>query len=205
MYQNLTYVDVKPFDKDYSEIDTNLRFIDEVEFRGYMSNPDTFSNNIITTWYIDPKYSVDDFSNQVNDTVIMFTSLTDNDEAYIPVTWHVVKGVCVDTTIERRINLDEVFQPTGFTPNGDGVNDYLKFNGVENSDEYQLIIFNRWGTEVKRLKFPSDEPKNSIKEGWDGTNDDGNDLPEDTYYYVLYKYKGGGTEIDRGYIVLKRY
>ena len=69
--------------------------------------------------------------------------------------------------------------PEGFSPNGDGVNDLLNIN---NLDEYPLntiIIFNRWGNKV----FEGSPYTND----WDGTNQigSGGDLPTGTYFYIL--------------------
>ena len=109
---------------------------------------------------------------------------------------------CVDTAyLDDYIVADSsaIAVPNVFTPNGDGINDYLKFNGIENSDENELIIYNRWGTEVIRIKNYSNEF------GWDGKNEDGNDLPEDTYYYILDVTDDGVTQTHKGFIVIKRY
>jgi len=69
-----------------------------------------------------------------------------------------------------------VYVPDGITPNGDGVNDNLVIEGIENHEENELLIFDRWGN----LVFHASPYKNS----WDGNyNNEG--LPEGAYYYVL--------------------
>ena len=75
----------------------------------------------------------------------------------------------------------------------------MRFNGIENADENELIIYNRWGTEVFRMKNFTNEP------GWDGKNNNGNDLPEDTYYYLLSVTSDNYTEVHKGFFVIKRY
>lgn len=69
----------------------------------------------------------------------------------------------------------DVFLPSAFTPNGDGINDvlYLRSNFVESME---LVIFNRWGEEV----FVS----NDQTLGWDGTYK-GEKLSPDSYAYTL--------------------
>jgi gliding motility-associated-like protein len=54
-----------------------------------------------------------------------------------------------------------VYVPTGFTPNGDGKNDYLRglYIGIKNVQYFR--IYDRWGQQV----FST----NSLSEGWDGT------------------------------------
>lgn len=66
-----------------------------------------------------------------------------------------------------------------FTPNDDGKNDVFDID-IEGETEYDLIIYNRWGTKV----FESTDSKRD----WNGKNqNDGGDCAEGTYYY-LFKY-----------------
>jgi gliding motility-associated-like protein len=54
-----------------------------------------------------------------------------------------------------------IYVPTGFTPNGDGINDVLKpyYIGIKNLD--YLMLYNRWGQVVFSSK--------NMNAGWDGT------------------------------------
>ncbi len=65
------------------------------------------------------------------------------------------------------------------TPNGDGHNDtwFVSHNGL--SDDYEVVIFNRWGEEVNSYQ--------GYQNNWDGKCDNG-ELPEGAYFYVI-KYK----------------
>jgi len=81
---------------------------------------------------------------------------------------------------------------SGFSPNGDGVNDYFTVLGLENYPNHSLIVFNRWGNEV----LSSTDYQND----WDGTWD-GNDLPTGTYFYVLDD--GEGNKYS-GYVQINR-
>jgi len=54
-----------------------------------------------------------------------------------------------------------VYVPTGFTPNGDGKNDFLRGLYVGIKKVYYFRIYDRWGQQV----FST----NSLSEGWDGT------------------------------------
>ena len=65
------------------------------------------------------------------------------------------------------------------TPNGDGDNDELRFEGLEAFPDNSLTIYNRWGYPVfERKRYQSDS------ELWNGENG-GDVLPADTYYYIL--------------------
>lgn len=87
--------------------------------------------------------------------------------------------------------------PSVITPNGDGINDnfiipcLLDGSGFPNS---RVSIFNRWGDEVYRspVPYPND---------WSGTFN-GEDLPVDTYFYILDL--GDGSEPIAGYLMIQR-
>lgn len=88
--------------------------------------------------------------------------------------------------------------PNGFTPNGDGLNDYFKplGSGLYVSD-YQIVIWNRWGQEV----YASQNPESS---GWDG-NFKGSMAPTGVYAYVLTFRDGNGeTKTLSGNVTLTR-
>jgi len=71
---------------------------------------------------------------------------------------------------------------TGFSPNGDGINDYWT---IENADVYENIVvqvFSRWGKKVYEQKgYDNNDPDRR----WDGTSSGGNALPSGTYYYII--------------------
>lgn len=54
-----------------------------------------------------------------------------------------------------------VLMPSAFSPNGDGNNDYFRPKVYDAVTNYQLKIFNRWGS----LVFQT----NDLRSGWDGT------------------------------------
>ncbi len=67
--------------------------------------------------------------------------------------------------------------PNAITPNGDGKNDALRIDGLEQYPNNELLIFNRWGDILYKAK--------PYHNDWQGVNQSGADLPEGTYYYVL--------------------
>ena len=93
---------------------------------------------------------------------------------------------------------EDVFIPEGFSPNGDGLNDFFVIIGIEKFPDNELVVFNRWGTEVYRMMNYAND--------WDGvpTNRSiiGKQLPVGTYYYILYF---GENKIPvKGYFYLNR-
>lgn len=72
---------------------------------------------------------------------------------------------------------DDLRQPTGFTPNNDGSNDFYVVRGLDAYPENRIVIFNRWGNVVfERLNYTND---------WAGENMTGELLPNGTYFVIL--------------------
>jgi gliding motility-associated-like protein len=104
--------------------------------------------------------------------------------------WKVQNGNC-EASAEVKLIVIELFIPSVITPNGDDKNDYFKIREIIGQAE--LIIFNRWGNE----EYTNDDYKND----WDGRNNKGVELPNDTYFYVL-KLEDGN--IRKGSVLIKR-
>ncbi|MCX6247571.1 MAG: gliding motility-associated C-terminal domain-containing protein [Bacteroidetes bacterium] len=68
----------------------------------------------------------------------------------------------------------ELWFPSAFTPNGDGVNDLFRPKGISISN-FHMTIFNRWG----QMLYETD----NMERGWDGTAK-GILCPPDTYTFV---------------------
>ena len=74
----------------------------------------------------------------------------------------------------------DVYIYSGFTPNGDGHNDTWKIDYIEALQPNKVAIFNRWGEEL----WTGTNYDNSTVV-WKGTNQNGVNLPDATYYYVV--------------------
>jgi gliding motility-associated-like protein len=77
-----------------------------------------------------------------------------------------------------------LFFPEGFSPNGDGKNDFFTIKGILDFPENELTIYNRWGELVfQTFNYNNDwDGKASVRSLMSGNN---GYLPNDTYYYVF--------------------
>ena len=84
--------------------------------------------------------------------------------------------------------------PNGFSPNGDGINDYFEIISIENYPNNSIVIFNRWGNKV----FEAAPYRND----WDGRTRTGSSLPAGTYFYIFDL--GDGSSVKKGFVYLNK-
>ena len=121
----------------------------------------------------------------------------------------VVKGNAAGTTTVRVHTRDgnieatcvvevceDIHIPQGFSPNGDGINDYFECT-LDNSDVYTITVFDRSG----QVHYRSSNYQND----WDGTANSGphagNKAPAGAYFYALSAQKSGNVK--KGFVVIK--
>ncbi len=92
-----------------------------------------------------------------------------------------------------------------FSPNGDGINDYLKIKNIkrERYSNNIIKIFNRWGNLVWEASgYDNDKVKFEGVSNGRATLGKGEKLPVGTYYYMLDL--GDGSPIMKGWIYINR-
>ncbi|MFK7755585.1 MAG: gliding motility-associated C-terminal domain-containing protein, partial [Flavobacteriales bacterium] len=104
----------------------------------------------------------------------------------------VTNGVCEVVSDELLITVTGFIIPSAYTPNGDGVNDMFEIQGLNSFSERELVVFNRWGKTIYENK--------DYENNWDARNNAGDELPDDTYFYVLTL----DEETHSGYVIIKR-
>ncbi|MEO8733862.1 MAG: gliding motility-associated C-terminal domain-containing protein, partial [Flavobacteriales bacterium] len=96
---------------------------------------------------------------------------------------------CVDTLVKIIHVAPEfnLYMPTAFTPDGDGINDIFGVVGT-NIQSFHMRIFDRWGNQV----FETEDPT----KGWDGTIN--GHKPVTGVYTYMYRFLGpSGQTADR--------
>ncbi|MFN8393741.1 MAG: gliding motility-associated C-terminal domain-containing protein [Bacteroidia bacterium] len=128
------------------------------------------------------------FSNTLSPTATAFLE----GNATYPFIWITENAPCPVSMDTVWVQFEGMHIPTGFSPNGDGVNDEYVVRGIEAFPNTRLQVLNRWG----QVLWTSDNYQNN----WSGQGSNGEPLVEDTYYIIL---EYGDQKVST-YVVLKR-
>ncbi|HQQ82769.1 MAG: Ig-like domain-containing protein [Cyclobacteriaceae bacterium] len=88
----------------------------------------------------------------------------------------------------------------GLSPNGDGINDYLRIDGIDYYVNNEVKVFDRYNNLVFEI-----QGYNNMDRVWRGQANRGigsTELPEETYFYSISL--GDGSGVLNGYVILKR-
>ncbi len=131
-----------------------------------------------------------------NDPNAIASNLGDGDNVFL---WTVRSTFdrCPEKTDEVIINVRALNISSGFSPNGDNINDKFVIDGFDEPNvKGELIITNLSGMVVYRSKDGYDNE-------WDGRDLNNNPLPDGTYYYFL-NVTAPEERQEKGYIIIKR-
>jgi len=110
----------------------------------------------------------------------------------------VKNGDCV-LTDEMTVKIKELITvPSGFTPNGDQVNDVWEIVNISQYPNSYVVIYDRAGQIVFKTTG-----YNVLNNYWDGTNN-GKELPVSTYFYVIDLRNGSDDSIFKGPVTFIR-
>ncbi len=195
---------------EWSEINWQCSSSDVVEITFYEppEDPDAGENQLLdyrfeTTLNATPPTIGSGTWSYVQNPVIFTDSTLYNTGVTLPypatgdyvLMWTVVNGVCPAVFDTITITIGEPQQFTGFSPNGDNVNDFFIIN-LSGQVDCELTIYDRNGNKIVTV-----QGRDMVS--WNGTFnnlEDGQEMPEGTYYYILKE----GPIVYRGYIELRR-
>lgn len=83
---------------------------------------------------------------------------------------------CMESDTVQVLIVPEIRPGNGFSPNGDGKNDYFVIDYIDQFPNNEVEIYNRWGDQLFYSK--------GYGQPWDGTYK-GQPVPVGTYYYVI--------------------
>jgi gliding motility-associated-like protein len=110
-----------------------------------------------------------------------------------PITIVDVNGCLYDRTAYVNVTTDCLVQIySGFTPNGDGINDNWQIGNIENYPDNKVYIVNRWGHKLFETTH-----YNNNSNTWNGMYN-GAIVPSGTYFYVIEL--NGGKDVMKGWL-----
>ncbi len=93
---------------------------------------------------------------------------------------------------------DVVNVPNVFTPNGDGINDFMTLDYNVFDDGFDLVILNRWGNVVHEVKAEAGLIL------WDGNSMAGKECNDGVYFYKIKGVLFGEETVKQGHVSLLR-
>ena len=73
--------------------------------------------------------------------------------------------------------IPNIIVPSGFSPNGDGINDTWEIQNLEAFENTTVRVYNRWGTLIYDYDVEN--------ENWDGGGSSNEMIPVGTYYFII--------------------
>ncbi|HNU34026.1 MAG TPA: gliding motility-associated C-terminal domain-containing protein [Bacteroidia bacterium] len=109
------------------------------------------------------------------------------------------EGCSASAEVTINVVCDTLFVPTGFSPDGNAMNDTYVIDGLSKYPGNKIYVYNRWGNLVYKKK--------DYDNTWDGTSNVsgiylGKQLPNGTYFFILDL--NNGSKPMQGYITLKK-
>lgn len=157
----IRYVKINPLPDAYAGVDTSISKGSEVLLAALGGN--------IYNWF--PSTSLS------NPTVSNPTASPTITTEYVAQIEDLNGCVNYDTIIVTVIDDYKITPNNIITPNADGVNDTWKIENIENYGTSTVLIYDRWGNEIYN--------KVAYDNSWNGTNSNGDLLPDGSYYYVI--------------------
>lgn len=111
--------------------------------------------------------------------------------------WSITNGVCEIISDSLLILVTHLDSDEGFSPDGNGINDLYIYEFPRGINA-TFIVFNRNGEEIITIRSTD----GSGKIIWDGTDGIGNDIPDDTYFFIFKR--DDGVDPEKGFIELRR-
>jgi gliding motility-associated-like protein len=107
--------------------------------------------------------------------------------------WTVTNGTCEPASDNVTIEVKGLNHYSGFSPDGNNINEKFEITGAPFIENNELIVFNQVGQVVYK--------KNGYENDWTGTDMAGQPLPNGYYYFI---FSGPGIDPIKDFLVIKR-
>jgi gliding motility-associated-like protein len=111
-----------------------------------------------------------------------------------------VQGECADTDSVYLTYVPDIVAYDGFSPNGDGINDYWYIENIDAFKNNVVTVYNRWGTKVFEQKGYMNNDSNKR---WDGTAKNGKQVGSGTYYYIIILNEEGFSSVTGAVTIMR--
>jgi gliding motility-associated-like protein len=108
------------------------------------------------------------------------------------------------TTETPLVTLDEDNTKYGFSPDGDGINEFWEIDTIENYPDNTVTIYNRWGDMVFTIKGYNNTTRVFRGDANKKTKLGANKLPSGTYFFDIQINGNHNLKKTKGFVVLKR-
>ncbi|WP_299258450.1 BspA family leucine-rich repeat surface protein [uncultured Aquimarina sp.] len=142
-------------------------------------------------------------------TFDLLSELPENTEVFVTIIPFNLVGDAIGCseerfTTENPIILIDDDTKYGFSPDGDGINEFWEIDGIENYPENTVSIYNRWGDMVFEISGYNNTSRVFRGDANRLTNLGGGELPEGTYFFAINISESNSLKKLKGFLVLKR-
>ncbi|MFK7834285.1 MAG: gliding motility-associated C-terminal domain-containing protein, partial [Winogradskyella sp.] len=136
--------------------------------------------------------------------------LPSNSEIFVSIIPYNNAGDALDCNIESFLTEDESLFPEtddtkyGFSPDGDGINEFWDIVGIENFPDNEVSIYNRWGDLVFTIKGYDNNSNVFRGDANKKTNLGAGKLPSGTYFFDIQINGNHNLKKTKGYVIIKR-
>ena len=185
-----------------SDVDTSTNLVWEAV--------DNAAGYFISVGTIEDESSIIDFLDVGNVTEYVFPNeLPEGRNIFVTIIPYNSEGMGEDCFVSQFLTAglslqdQDNGQKFGFSPDGDGINEFWEIKEITNYPNNVVSIYNRWGELVFEISG-YDNAANAFRGSANrGTNRGAGELPEGTYFFTI-DIPVAHSLIKRGYLVLKR-
>ncbi|MFD2563888.1 BspA family leucine-rich repeat surface protein [Aquimarina rubra] len=137
------------------------------------------------------------------------TDLPENTEIFVTVIPYNAVGDaigCMEESFRTEEPIIVIDDDTkyGFSPDGDGINEFWEIDGIEDYPQNTVSIYNRWGDMVFEISGYNNTSRVFRGDANRLTNLGGGELPEGTYFFTINVPGSNSLKKLKGFLVLKR-